>query len=356
MLSKKQWLLLFFIAGVLLVTFHAYYYYLFVADDSFISFRYVDRFLEGKGLTWTDGRPVEGYSNLLWVLVLAALKKITNGELWVIALGVNYLCSIASLWVLLKIVARLTGYNRTALGWSMVLFALSDPVAIWINGGLEAPLIMVFLILTINCIKIPAEATGARSSAYTGFNGPGALLMAGIFSGLVALTRPDGILFAWAISLALLVFEYLRTGDSTASWYARWLAAIRRLFLPLFLFNAIVALFYIGQLIFRLRYYGEWVPNTALVKIGFTVHRMTGGLLYAVRMLAAFAPFLLLLLVLLRRKTANRAILAFFLTIIAVVSLYLVLIGGDIFPGYRHVLPLIPLLCAAAGIAMMDMR
>src|SRR5882757_2842123 len=103
MLSKKQWLLFFFIAGALLVTFHAYYYYLFVADDSFISFRYVDRLLEGKGLTWTDGHPVEGYSNLLWVLVLAALKKLTHGELWVIALCVNYLCSIASLWLLLKI-------------------------------------------------------------------------------------------------------------------------------------------------------------------------------------------------------------------------------------------------------------
>ena len=53
MLSKKQ-LALFFCAGVLLVTLHAYYYYLFVADDSFISFRYVNRLLEGKGLTWTE--------------------------------------------------------------------------------------------------------------------------------------------------------------------------------------------------------------------------------------------------------------------------------------------------------------
>jgi hypothetical protein len=238
----------------------------------------------------------------------------------------------------------------------MVLFALSDPIAIWINGGLEAPLIMVLLILTINCIIPPGplkgeQVTGTKPNApFRGFGG------AGIFSGLLALTRPDGILFAWAISLGLLVFEYLRTGHNTAPWHTRWLAVIRRLFLPLFLFNAIVALFYIGQLIFRLRYYGEWVPNTALVKIGFTIHRITGGLEYAVRMLAAFAPFLLLLLLLLRRKTANRAILAFFLTIVAVISLYLVLIGGDIFPGYRHVLPLIPLLCAAAGIGMMDMR
>src|SRR3982751_1681950 len=138
---KKQ-LLLFFIAGTLLVSLHAYYYYLFVADDSFISFRYVARLLEGKGLTWTEGRPVEGYSNLLWILVLAGATKLVHGELWVIAGCINYLCSLGSLWLLLKMVAKMTGNNRTALAWSTALFSLSAPVAIWINGGLEAPLIM----------------------------------------------------------------------------------------------------------------------------------------------------------------------------------------------------------------------
>ena len=40
----------------------------FIADDAFISLRYARRLLDGHGLTWTDGQPVEGYSNLLWVL------------------------------------------------------------------------------------------------------------------------------------------------------------------------------------------------------------------------------------------------------------------------------------------------
>ena len=358
-MSPKKQLLLFFIAGLLLVTFHAYYYYLFVADDSFISFRYVDRLLNGQGLTWTEGRPVEGYSNLLWILVLAAVKRLTRGELWVIALFVNYLCSIASLWLLLKIVARLTKNNPTAMGWSMVLFAMSAPVAIWINGGLEAPLIMVLLMAALYyTMPFPEPpASTLPPGAYAPFSGPGSVVLAGIFCGLIALTRPDGILFAWAITTALLVFEYLRTPRGEASsWYGRWIIIIRRLFRPLFLFNIIALLFYTGQLLFRLHYYGEWVPNTALVKIGFTVSRVTGGLVYAARMLAAFVPFLVLLLLSFRRNTPNRAVQAFFLTIIAVISLYLVLIGGDIFPGYRHVLPLIPLLCAAAGITMMEIR
>jgi hypothetical protein len=43
---------------------HARHYLPFLADDALISLRYANRLLEGNGLTWTDGHPVEGYSNL----------------------------------------------------------------------------------------------------------------------------------------------------------------------------------------------------------------------------------------------------------------------------------------------------
>ena len=46
----------------------------FFSDDSFISLRYAARLLAGEGLTWTDGERVEGYSNLLWVLLTAGEK------------------------------------------------------------------------------------------------------------------------------------------------------------------------------------------------------------------------------------------------------------------------------------------
>ena len=43
----------------------------FLTDDTFISLRYAARLLDDKGLTWTDGEVVEGYSNLLWVILMA---------------------------------------------------------------------------------------------------------------------------------------------------------------------------------------------------------------------------------------------------------------------------------------------
>ena len=46
---------------------HAWSYLSYVTDDALISLRYARRLLDGRGLTWTDGERVEGYSNLLWV-------------------------------------------------------------------------------------------------------------------------------------------------------------------------------------------------------------------------------------------------------------------------------------------------
>ena len=41
-----------------------------IGEDCFISFRYVENFVEGKGLVYNLGERVEGYSNFLWVMVL----------------------------------------------------------------------------------------------------------------------------------------------------------------------------------------------------------------------------------------------------------------------------------------------
>ena len=72
--TQSKWLALavgMVAVGALLI--HARSYPALTFDDAFISLRYSQRLLEGHGLTWTDGPPVEGYSNLLWVLGCALL-------------------------------------------------------------------------------------------------------------------------------------------------------------------------------------------------------------------------------------------------------------------------------------------
>jgi hypothetical protein len=44
------------------------------ADDGFISFRYADHLARGQGLVYNIGERVEGYTNFLWVALLAAAR------------------------------------------------------------------------------------------------------------------------------------------------------------------------------------------------------------------------------------------------------------------------------------------
>ena len=43
----------------------------FTQDDAFISFRYVENFLDGRGLVFNPGERVEGYTNFLWIMLLS---------------------------------------------------------------------------------------------------------------------------------------------------------------------------------------------------------------------------------------------------------------------------------------------
>ena len=43
-----------------------------VQDDAFISFRYAANLLDGHGLVYNPGERVEGYTNFLWTVLMAA--------------------------------------------------------------------------------------------------------------------------------------------------------------------------------------------------------------------------------------------------------------------------------------------
>ena len=44
----------------------------FIQDDAFISLRYAHHFATDRGLSWNPGERVEGYTNFLWTVLLAA--------------------------------------------------------------------------------------------------------------------------------------------------------------------------------------------------------------------------------------------------------------------------------------------
>ena len=72
---RRGVVLLFGVTLALLLA-HAWLYR-FLTDDAFISFRYSVNLAQGHGLVFNPGgERVEGYSNFLWVVILAGLDVI----------------------------------------------------------------------------------------------------------------------------------------------------------------------------------------------------------------------------------------------------------------------------------------
>ena len=194
--KKTRVLYILFIIGSVILILHAWYYYPFIADDSFISYRYAERLLNGSGLSWNNGKPVEGYSNLLWILLLAGIEKITHAEWWIIAMVLNLIFSLGTLFLLLVFMNRITDGNMPTVAIACLCFVISPPVAIWINGGLEAPLTMFLLWLAITTLL-------KTSTKYKDF------FLAGVYLGLLSITRPDGVLFVFILAIGLTFYHVL---------------------------------------------------------------------------------------------------------------------------------------------------
>ena len=302
---------------------HAKYYYPFIADDALISLRYADRLLDGKGLTWSDGRPVEGYSNLLWILLIALLGQ--SGMDLIAASRVLGLASMGIvmfsllLWYLRKKRDQ-QSYLPILLG--LFSFFMAAPIAAWSIGGLEQPLlaalISIFIPLTIYIIEseVPQKSI---------------ILALSLVLGLICITRPDGPLMCIAALAAIYIGRLASRKGFFSIIHTALLAS-----LPI--------AFYGGQLIFRLAYYGEIVPNTAYVKISPSNYHIEQGVEYLAHGMWALFPFSLLALIFLCASmfSANRRSTGLPLLMIGLLWVpYLVFIGGDIFPAYRHFIPLI---------------
>ncbi len=310
--DKLLFLLLFLLFAGLLGLFTVYYHP-FLADDALISFRYVERFVEGKGLTWTEGRPVEGYSNLLWVLGLSGFA-IMGIDIILASRLLGYLSHFLVIFFLLLYFYRRGKLFEKILPLStgLAIFSLSSTTAVWTIGGLEQPFTALFF------------ATAMLSFfGYLERGRLGLLLLSSLSLGLLCINRPDGPIFSIGTGLALM---FIRIFWDKKGWL-RELVILA--FFPVLLYG--------GQIIWRLSYYGELVPNTALVKIAFTWKRLGEGICHVSNGFFNLMPFSILAFFVLgfaiRRRNRMAIVL---LANMIVLSLYLMSIGGDFFPAFRH--------------------
>jgi arabinofuranosyltransferase len=319
-----------FLALLIAYALYAAYFFPFISDDALISLRYSQRFLEGQGLTWTDGIRVEGYTNLSWVLLCAALGR----------LGLDLVDASRILGVAFTLVGAMAillirhPAGDEASRWTrrvaMAAYLLNTTTVVWSIGGLEQPVVAACMAWAL------CGSLGLMTSAQPRVVDA---LIPALSLSLMCLTRPDSPLLVVALAGAVLLARRVH-GKSMP------LEAVALLVL-------LPAAVYVAQTLFRHHYYGEWVANTALVKARPSVHHALHGMRYLAKGIAAM-PVLALGAVCAGWFFARRKQWAHLILLLACTlpwAVYLVVIGGDIFPAFRHFTPLVVGMALLMGLA-----
>src|SRR5215218_9005535 len=213
-------------------------------DDTFIHLQYGSQIGEGKWFRYNDGDPVStGASSFLYVLVLGAARLVGFA-------GTNLLGFAIVLGAGLFVLAAILGYElgRRLAGeragfWSGALIAANGAYAWGATSGMEVELFSVMILATL--LALVQELTSGRFRLTPGL------------AALVALTRPEGLLFAGVITGGV-VFVLLRDPRETRPDALRRSVAVFYAFLPI---AAGVA-----QYVFYRAASGYGVQNGVLVK------------------------------------------------------------------------------------------
>ncbi len=306
----------------------------YLTDDAFISFRYARNLLEGHGLVFNPGEYVEGYSNFLWVLELAALWGAFGLRPEHTAPWLSVACTIGTLAAMLWWVGRLPGLpHRRLVAWMAVgLVCSSATFAMWTSaGGLETRQFTFFVLLAVVGLTLHPEH-------------PRSLLGVSLSLAAASLTRPEGPLFAACCFGWYAVQRRIATGH----WRPEWRTAAY-LTLP---FVVLVA----GHYLFRYGYYGEWLPNTYYSKYIRPWPEM--GIRYLAAAAVETGSYLLLPLATLSlvRDWRGRRTLPYALPLLCIVlhMAYVARVGGDFFE-YRPLDVYWPLLAVPATVGIVHL-
>ena len=298
-------------------------YWWYVNDDAAISFTYARNLVEGHGLVLNPGdEPVEGFSNPLWVSILA-LCRLAGADIVVTAKLLGLVLSITSI----LIVARILRCAHPVALVALPLAACSSPFVIWSTSGLETALHAA--LLTSLCALLMDRPVRGR------------LCKAGIAIVLSALilVRPEGVLFTFSVGGAL-VYDAVRKrrGLAEVLQVLAWPIAVL-----------------IVQLGARLWYFGDWLPNTYYAKgtdanLLRLLNPLSGGWSYVGSALVSGGWMLLALPALLAvGGRQGRGAIGGAVLIVATQIVFVVSVGGDWMSEYRFVAPIVPLLTVLAG-------
>lgn len=292
--------------------------YFVLDDDMMISMRYGRNLAEGHGLVWNPGEHVEGYTNLLWTLVMAVVHLLPIGDAHTaVAMKViSFVLLAISLQLSLRLLRIFVPRSLVAAPLLVLAFVTCVDIVNWAAWGFETSLLglleLVFLVCLLEQRRMP---------------------LGWIALALIPLVRSDALhLFVANALLALLLTRAPRQ------------TVIR---------VAICLVPFAAHLVLRHAYYGDWLPNTYYLRIHLLDDRFGRGwsyvwdflLQYAVVLTAAAAAAISML------RTDRRGLTLFVVTGAALA--YALTAGGDMLSNFRLVAPVMPVVFVFAVVGVM---
>jgi hypothetical protein len=281
--------------------------------------------LRGLGFVYNPGEAVEGYSNLLWTLLVAAAMACgADPVMATVVMGLSSLVAGVFLTGALTSAGR-RRWISSPLWLALLppaLLALDATVALEAVEGLETVFYMA-LVTAATWLSLEERWVSA-GDGWGGHRGSAVLF------GVATLTRPEAPYLFALVQGGLLIDAALR-GD------------LRRRWRPSVGAGAVVAVWVVALTAWRLWVYGDPLPNTFYAKTGgLAIGR---GLAYLGAHMATH-PLLWLLLVLrplLGRPSRRTLPLA---SLVLGVLAYILAVGGDFKPTGRFILPILPAMAA----------
>ncbi len=286
-------------------------------DDAFISFRYARNFMAGEGLVFNPGERVEGYSNLLYVLLIAPLTAILSEDsVFPAAVALNGFAMFLGALLLARFPAP---HGDRTWPWAAVFLTTANPLvwhAAW--SAMETGLVLLGFVALWHAIAWTERGVDWKRLVY----------LAGSIAFCV-LVRADGFILA-GVAVCYLGLK--------KEWRGFAVGAIS------------VAGVFGAHMAWRMAYYGYPMPNTYYAKVSGTIpdrinfawHTFkTLDVLYPAYVLCAGAVLVWLAVTLMNRRNPLRT-LTFEVWFVPVWLAYWFYVGGDIFR-HRFLLILIPI-------------
>ena len=309
-LNKNKKYFLFLFIGLYLITIIKTAW---LSDDAYITFRAVDNFINGHGLTWNTIERVQAFTNPLWMFAVSFFYFFTR-EIYLTSIIVSILISLASVIFVSFGLAK----SKFSALLVVLILTLSKSFIDYSTSGLENALTHLLLVIFFFIYLVKEEKNDFRK-----------IFSLALITALGAINRLDTLI----IFIFPLIYAFLKSKNKLKN-----LLSLALGLLPLIIWE-----------LFAILYYGFPFPNTAYAKLNIGINEfelIKQGLYYLfdslqrdpITLISIIAAFFISFLNLKRDRRYLLIGLGLFFYLI-----YIIRIGGDFMSG-RFLSA--PLLCA----------